>query len=136
MPNHSEHILKANKLKMTPTRLAILEVFSADCKPVNAEYIFEKLKKQMINLVTIYRTLASFEKVGILKLVDLHKDSAFYELGAHHHHHIVCEKCGCVESFDDCDIKELSKKVLKNSSKFKEINQHSLEFFGVCKKCK
>ena len=130
-----QQILVENTLKVTPPRLAILDVFSEDCKPINAEYIFDKLKKKNINLVTIYRTLSSFEKAGILKRVDLHKDAVYYELGNHHHHHIVCTLCGAVESFDDCDIKVLSKKVLNHSTKFKKINQHSLEFFGVCKVC-
>ena len=135
MKNDFKTILKNGALKITPTRLAILDIFSNDCKPVNAEYIFEKLKNKKINLVTIYRTLTSLEKAGILKRVDLHKESAYYELGNHHHHHIVCTKCGVVEGFDGCDIKTLSKKILGKSSKFKEINQHSLEFFGVCKAC-
>lgn len=130
-----KELLKNSAFKVTPPRLAILNVFSNDCKPINAEYIFEKLKTKDINLVTIYRTLTSLEKAGILKRIDLHKESAFYELGDHHHHHIICTSCGIVESFDECDIKLLSAKVLKKSSKFKEINQHSLEFFGVCKAC-
>ena len=135
MSKDLDHILKGAGLKVTPTRLAILSVFSSDCKPINAEYVFGQLKKKDINLVTIYRTLASLEKGNILKRVDIHKDSAHYELAEHHHHHIVCTDCGIVEGFDECDIKSLSKNVLGKSAKFKVINQHSLEFFGVCKSC-
>lgn len=130
-----EKTLKDLKLKVTPTRLAILNVFSDGCKTVNAEYIFKKLKGKDINIVTIYRTLTTFKNVGILKTVDLHKDSEYYEIAGHHHHHIVCTDCGTTESFDDCDVERLSKKVLRESSKFKEINQHSFEFFGSCKSC-
>lgn len=128
-------ILKAESLKVTPTRLAILNVFSVDCKPINALYIFEKLQSKRINLVTIYRTLTSFESVGILKRVNLHKESIYYELGDQHHHHIICTDCGTVESFDKCDIGGLSNKILNKSSKFQKINKHSLEFFGICKLC-
>ena len=52
-----------------------------------------------------------------------------------HKGEIICTDCGTVESFDNCDIKNLSKNVLGKSSKFKAINQHSLEFFGVCESC-
>lgn len=128
-------LLKSHGLKVTPTRNDILEVFSDDCKPINAEYIFNKLKKKKINIVTIYRTLASFELAGILKRVDLQRDSVYYELAGHHHHHIICTCCGTVESFDDCDMNGFSKKVLAKSAKFSLVTKHSLELFGLCKKC-
>lgn len=139
--------LKESGLKVTPTRLAILNVFSEGCKPVCAEDIYRRLvtdksgsnKKPgahaAANLVTVYRTLISFEMVGILSRVDLHKESAYYELASHHHHHIVCTECGVVEGFDNCDVASISKKALRKSSKFSAIQQHSLEFFGVCKSC-
>lgn len=128
-------ILKDSGFKVTPKRLVVLDLFSDNCRPINAEYIFEKLKRKNINLVTIYRTLTSFEKAGILHRVDLHKDSVYYELADHHHHHIICTNCGMVESFEECGVKKLSNNVLNKSSKFKSISQHSLEFFGLCKSC-
>lgn len=128
-------ILKTNGFKITSTRLAILKVFSSDCKPINAEYIHDKLKKEKVNIVTIYRTLISFENAGIIKRVDMQKDSVYYELAGHHHHHIICTDCGMVESFDGCDLDNLSKEVLKSSNNFSLINKHSLELFGLCKKC-
>lgn len=122
-------------LKNTPARKLILEVFSSDCKPINADFIYGKLKVKKINRVTIYRTLASLEHAGIIKKVDLRKDSACYELEEGHHHHIVCSDCGKTEGFEMCDLDIISKEVLKQSSQFKTINQHSLELFGLCKSC-
>ena len=126
--------LKEKGLKNTPIREVILNVFSVDCKPINAEYIFDKLKSKKINLVTIYRTLASLEGAGILRRVDMHKGSAFYELGLDHHHHLVCTDCGTVEEFKACDVENTAKNILKHST-FKSVGTHSLELFGVCKKC-
>lgn len=136
MKEDLSNILKTKGFKTTPIRLAILEVFSHDCEPVNAESIFKKLKKQKVNIVTIYRTLLSFENAGILKRIDLQKDSIYYELATHHHHHIICTDCGLVEGFEGCDLDSLTDKVLKTSNKFNTITKHSLELFGVCKKCK
>jgi Fur family ferric uptake transcriptional regulator len=132
----SKDLLKEHKLKATPARLAILELFeSAGCKALNAEEIHTRLRTKKIDLVTVYRTLTSFEERGIFNRVDLHKDSVCYELAKHHHHHIVCTACGLIEGFDACNIDQLSKKALASSSKFKAISQHSLELFGVCKSC-
>lgn len=130
-----KEIFKKVGLKNTPARILILETFSDKCQPLKAEDVFKKLKKKNIDLVTIYRTLTSFEKAGILRKVDLHKDSQYYELAEHHHHHIICGKCGFVEELVGCDIKKLASKLVLKSSNFKIIKDHSLEFFGVCKRC-
>ena len=135
MKDELSNILKKSGFKVTPIRLAVLKVFSVDCKPINAEYIHEKLKKEKVNIVTIYRALTSFENAGILKRVDLQKDSVYYELAGHHHHHIICTDCGLVEGFEECGLDSLSEKVIKKSSAFIRITKHSLELFGLCKKC-
>ena len=130
-----KNILKINGFKSTPSRISILELFSSDCKPVNAEDIFRKVNK-ITDQVTVYRTLNSFEEKGILRRVDLRKGSAYYELNTkHHHHHIVCKKCGLIEIFDGCEIDKISKKILSKSLKFKNITEHSFELFGLCKTC-
>ncbi len=136
MKNNLRAILKKADLKVTPARLRILEIFSLClCKPINAEDIYKKLKGKNINLVTIYRTLSSLEKSGVLKKVDLRKGAVYYELADHHHHHVICTDCGKTESFEVCDIDKVSKGILNKSSSFKTINQHSLELFGLCKSC-
>lgn len=127
--------LKQAGLKHTPSREIILDLFSSDCGPINADYIFNKLKSKDINQVTIYRTLASLEKAQIIKTVDLRKGSSYYELAEHHHHHIVCTSCGKTEGFEKCDIDKILNDVLRKSNSFKIINQHSFELFGLCKSC-
>ena len=127
--------LKSAGLKTTSARLAVLETFSGKCSPLSAEDIHKKLKKNNIDLVTVYRTVAAFEKAGILRKVDLRKGPQFYELNEHHHHHIVCDKCGVVEELDECNISKFAPKIASKSGKFAMIKDHSLEFFGVCKKC-
>lgn len=132
---YTEVMLQAYNLKSTPIRLAILNVFSKGCNPICAEDIFHALKNKKINIVTVYRTLTTFEQAGIVRRVDLQKDSAYYELAGHHHHHITCTGCGTVEGFDGCGMEKLSKKVLEHSSKFDLVTRHSLELFGLCKSC-
>ena len=125
-------LLKDAKLKVTKVRLEILGLFSDFCTPLCAEDIFKKTK---LDLVTIYRTLTSFERNDILKKVNLQKKSVYYELTRHHHHHIICTDCGSVEEFAICEINKISKEALKRSAKFDAIKEHSLELFGICKSC-
>ena len=128
-------LLKNLGFKITPTRLAILDVFDKNDKPIDANFIYKKLKED-INEVTIYRTLTSFEKSGILRKVDLRKDSIYFELNNDHHHHLICTKCGLIEDFrENKDIEKLLNQIVEKSTKFKNIKEHSLELFGFCKMC-
>jgi len=83
----------------------------------------------------VYRTLTSFEESGILKKVDLRKNSMHFELSDSHHHHIVCTACDTVEDFENKEIEKVLAKVAGKSSRFKNIKEHSLEIFGLCMKC-
>ncbi len=134
-----KEILKNKGYKATPARLAILNIFKENKIPLNAEIIHEKLKKTSIfrntNEATIYRTLSSFEEAGILKKLDLKKESAYFELQTEHHHHIVCLKCNTIEDFKITKLENVLRRVVEHSSKFKSLKEHSLELFGLCKKC-
>jgi len=133
-------ILKERGYKVTPARLAILDIFTKSKKPLSAEMVYKKLDREKnINEVTVYRTLATLEKSGVLNRADLRKDSLYFELADEHHHHLVCTNCDRVEDFENLEIeKEIEKikrRVVETSSQFKNINDHSLEIFGLCQAC-
>jgi len=102
---------------------------------MSAPDVYKKIKSKKINEVTVYRTLSSLEKGGILKRVDLRKDSVYFELADQHHHHMVCTNCNLVEDFENSAIEKLLKRIVDQSSKFKNIKEHSLELFGLCRIC-
>jgi len=134
--NDFKNLLKNVGLKCTPIRLDIIEIFFKNNKPINADFIFSKLKGNT-DEATVYRSLSSFEKCGILKKVDLRMNSIYFELNnVQHHHHIVCTKCGDIEDFKESEIIErFLLKVVKDSQNFKNITDHSLELFGTCRAC-
>jgi len=104
-------------------------------KPQSVLAIFKQLqsKKCSVDKATVYRILSHFVRIGIVREINLNNREALFELDScDHHHHLVCEKCGEIE---DVALKEeplLS--AVKKQSTF-QIKRHSLEFFGLCKKC-
>lgn len=132
-------MLKERGYKATPARLAILKIFAKSKVPITAENVFRELKlnkkNKDINEATVFRTLSLFEKDGILTKVDFRKESAFFELNQEHHHHITCLKCDTIEDFESTAIEKALGGIVRNSSKFINIKDHSLELFGLCKNC-
>lgn len=133
MTDYSHIILKKSGLKATPGRLALLDTFADQHKPLNADQLAECTKD--IDLATIYRTIITFEKKGIIKRIDLRKGSLYYELAVDHHHHIVCRDCGFIEDISECVLDRVAQKLSQKSKKFTRIDDHALEFFGVCMSC-
>ena len=129
-------MLRKARLKCTTPRLAIMAVLSGKEHYVSAQEIHARLdKKQGIDLVTVYRTLASFEKAGIIKRVDARKDAIYYELNGGHHHHVICTNCEKVAEFSENEDETLIAKALKQVKGFSSISHHSFDLFGVCDAC-
>ena len=127
--------LKANRLKQTPKRRAILKLFLDKKRFLSPEEIFGAIKKEFkkVSFPSIYRNLDELYKVGILLKVQKPDRRLYYALCTTkndiHHHHIVCVKCGKIGEFEGCAL--MSKKKING---FK-ILSHSLQLEGVCNKC-
>jgi Fur family ferric uptake transcriptional regulator len=125
--------------KTTPGRVALLDILGKSRKPLSIPEIMDRLsqsKGAKIDQVTIYRTLDTLGKIGLVRKVDLRHGHSDYELAAaDDHHHLVCIRCGQLEDFQGCNLDQLARRALKSSKDFAIVTQHSLEFFGLCKAC-
>lgn len=127
-------LLRKASCKITPARLAVLEALQRAQKPMNAAQISQAIGSSH-DQVTVYRTLQTLETAGIIKQITFHDRAAYYELAAmDEHHHAVCTNCHAVEDITDCCLSSMEKTALKQSN-FASITRHSLEFFGLCKRC-
>lgn len=126
--------LKDRKLKTTSARLALLDMFERSKKPLSVKDLAERLDNTGIDTVTLYRNVDSLESIGLLKKIFIDNKQSYYELSSEkHHHHLVCKKCGKIEDIEDCKV-AISNDAIRRSG-FDNISHHSLEFFGICKKC-
>ncbi|MDE2001777.1 MAG: transcriptional repressor, partial [Patescibacteria group bacterium] len=83
---------------------------------------------------TIYRFLHALAGAGIVRRIDLHHGHSHYELATHaDHHHLICGKCSSVEDIGDCGLTALEAKIRRQ--KHFVVQQHALEFFGICARC-
>lgn len=119
--------------RQTTERKELLTVLACATKPLTAAEI-QKCLGATAHTATVYRALQDLLRSGEVRQVELGGRSARYELNKDHHHHIVCTTCGDIEDVHT-EPKDLEKGALKRSKKFTSVSAHSLEFFGVCKKC-
>ena len=130
-----KQMLRKCGYKATPSRLAILDVFEKTKNPMSAQNIIDALPSNT-DQATVYRTLKSLKEKGIIKQIDLRHNHAHYELAnTAEHHHLVCLRCGKIEDVHHCNLEATQDAVLKSSKHFAEIQQHALEFYGICKSC-
>ncbi len=132
-------LLKQHGARLTKTRLAVLEIFFRHSQPFSVAEILVSLKKQgiVVNKTTVYREMEFLLEKGIVTAVFIDEKHTKYELNLGHHHHLVCRSCGNIEEVEMKEIEDLFdvvEKKLKQKMKFTNIS-HSLEFFGICKKC-
>ena len=92
-----------------------------------------------MGLATIYRTLDILSELGIILKFDFGDGKNRYELaegfgGSQHHHHLICSQCHSVQDIHFEDHLSREEERIMNETGF-QIQNHVLEFFGICKEC-
>ncbi|MFZ9595321.1 MAG: Fur family transcriptional regulator [Bdellovibrionia bacterium] len=131
----SFEVLRQFGLKRTPHRESLLRFLIKNHGPFSKDQIQASLSHENWDGVTLYRNLASFEEVGLVRRTEFGDGISRYEFQRspeHHHHHIICTKCRRVDSLDSCLLPDLDKRV--GALGYSNV-KHSLEFFGVCLHC-
>ncbi|MHB8788585.1 MAG: Fur family transcriptional regulator [Desulfobulbaceae bacterium] len=126
---------RAAGLKLTPQRLEILNELAAAEDHPSAETIHRRLLPRMpsLSLDTVYRTLATFEKYGLIARIDSMESQARYELAAEEHHHVVCRKCGRITDFQWHRFDETS--LPPEIRHWGSISKKNATLYGVCREC-
>lgn len=131
-------VLREHTLRATPARIALAQFLHDAHSPVGTPTLTDAFVPASLDLATLYRTLHTFEEVGLVQRLTLDQHYVSYEwihAGHEHHHHLVCKQCGMIEELDHCELERFEHHALRHSKAFSAITSHSLEFFGVCKTC-
>ncbi len=121
-------------MRITKPRIAIIESLQRHEGPISIERIHQEMGIKVCDLVTIYRCLAAFEQLGMVRRSYLHNGTCLYELtlGTPRHYHIICKACGSTERVDYFPVEGVER--LLQERGYAQIS-HVVEFFGVCPKC-
>lgn len=138
MANHTLiKLLVECGLKVTPQRLAILELLlSLDNHPT-AETIIMLIRLSHPNIAagTVYKTLDTFSKKGLIHKVKTEMDIVRYDAIHERHHHLYCSESERIEDFVDPELDKMLEKYLKDKkiANF-QIEDIKLQIVGKFKK--
>jgi len=96
-----EQVCRSNGLRITHQRSEIFHELAKYPDHPTAENVFNRVRKRLktISLDTVYRTILTFEKNGLLKRVQILDNAARFDMNLNVHHHLVCTRCKRVEDF-------------------------------------
>lgn len=129
--------LKSAGLRITQPRLAILAALSKRAQPTSIAILHADVGAENCDLVTVYRCMAAFEQIGLVRRSFFHNGTALYDinLGQPTRYHVVCKNSNRVEELDAQTSDELRRAIETVQEKLRAQGYgdigHIVEFFGV-----
>lgn len=126
-----EHELRAEGVRITRQRVAILSALAGSEDHPSADNILERARKQddTVSLATVYRTLSVLEQRGTVLRNEFDGTGARFELANKpHHDHLIDVDTGEVVEFTSPKIEQLQAEIARELGY--DIVDHRLELYG------
>lgn len=130
-----EESCRAGGLKVTHQRMEIYrELIKAHDHP-SAETLHQRLVKNIpsLSLDTVYRTLSTFEHLGLIQRIETVESHARFEICDEQHHHFICDVCGEVTDFYWHAFDAMQ--VPSTIAEFGDIRRRNVVIHGICSNC-
>ncbi|MDD5051323.1 MAG: Fur family transcriptional regulator [Sulfuricurvum sp.] len=128
-----EHILKHHQLKVTPQRIAIIELMHHRGHiSIDDLYTAIKYKFASISLATLYKNVHTMMGVSLIREVKIPGHKSKYEIEKETHAHVMCKECGELK-----DIPFNAETLLKDTMNISKYvaNDISVVISGICPNC-
>ena len=120
-------------------RTAVVETLGRQSCAVSARDIDDLLRDQgkTIGRASVYRTLETLAELKLVQRLDLGSGEKRYEAhrpGGEHHHHLVCDRCGLVQPFEDPDLERVLERLAGRVDY--AVDEHDVVLHGACGDCR
>ena len=127
--------MSASKPEITKRQEQLLDELMKCTDELTGQELHRKLHngEKAMGLTTVYRNLQTLVKQGLIRSRHLPNGEVLYAPVERDIHHLTCVSCGETTRIHGCPVKaiDISKKVSRDF----ELLFHTLEYFGLCKKC-
>ena len=133
----NREVLNTAGLRSTSQRALILEIIRQGQGHLDADEVYRRARRKQprLSLSTVYRTLQTLKKLGLVE--ELHFDEAHhhYEIKpSTEHHHLVCLGCGKVIEFE-CPMSRKIREDISREMGF-EVTNAEVRMTGYCPTCR
>jgi Fur family peroxide stress response transcriptional regulator len=122
-------------LAVTVQRRAVFEELARRRDHPTADQIYDAVRGRLggLSRTTVYRVLETLVEAGLARKVH-HVDAVVrYDPVTGRHHHLVCERCGCLVDLDDSVVPRVP---IPDAGKTGfRIRDYSVSFTGLCSSC-
>ena len=127
---------KEHNLRITPQRVMIYEELLKSSGHPSPEQLYNRLKLIFpeFSFDTVYRTLSTFNEMGLIDMVEGFGMAMRFDPKMEKHHHFRCKNCGEITDFNFKQYDELT--IPKDIAKNCEIMKLQVTIEGLCEKCK
>lgn len=128
--------LRAQDLRITPQRLAILRILAASEGHPSIEEIFDRMKVDFptMSLATVYKTMTLLKELNeVLELGFPEGVNRYDGSKPYPHPHVICLKCKKIMDPELGSLQHLTEAAARQTG-FRILN-HRLDFFGLCPEC-
>jgi Fe2+ or Zn2+ uptake regulation protein len=130
--------LKGSGYRLTRPRRAVVRALLEAEDWLRPEEMLPRARSfcRSVGLVTVYRTLAVLEQLGLARRIHLDSDCHGYApAGLPHGHHLVCRSCHQTIEFQGGeDLKPLIRLISRKTGFV--VEGHLLELTGRCSQCR
>jgi len=122
-------------LKLTHQRMEVYRELAASTDHPSPETLYQCLIRRIptLSLDTVYRTLATFARHGLVHKVETGESQARYEAIIERHHHLICRHCLEIIDFRWPSMDEVA--LPEELGTWGQIENKNVVASGVCAKC-
>ena len=125
-------VLEDAGYRLTGPRRQVVGHLSQRGAPFSMEDVCSELP--WVGRATVYRTIKLLLEVGALCKATMPNGAPRYSLDhAHHHHHVVCVRCGRVEEFRHASVERMLRAMVGAISG--QVVGHRIELYITCSEC-
>jgi Fur family ferric uptake transcriptional regulator len=123
-------------LRSTRQRKAVAEVLATISKFSSAQEVHSILfsRGEKVGLATVYRTLQTLAETGAIDVLRNDGEALYRACSNDHHHHLVCTGCNKTTEISAPEVEIWTEKIAREQGYV--ISGHTIEVFGLCKKCR
>ena len=121
--------------KKSKQREAIIKVLRSTSTHPSAEWIYEKVKKEIpsIGLATVYRNIRLLKEAGEVYEMHASNDTARFDGNTNVHYHFCCSGCGNILDLDEPIDTTIETRIARKTGL--KVTRHHLELGGLCLDC-